>query len=251
MFKRIFLAGVATVMVAGSFLAASQHSGAQETPEPAVAAATMPLTISVSGSGTAYAAPDIAYVSLGVEIMNADVRAAVDDANARMEAIRAALAELGIPDADIRTENFNIYRETFYGPEGPTGEGQFRVNNAFRVTVRDINNVATVLTTALEAGANSVGGVMFDIDDRDAVESEARALAVEDARKVANELAALMGVSVGEVVSISEGTVPVTPFFDNYGGMGGAVAQDMSNVPVEAGSLAVNVGVNITFELVR
>ena len=248
MLKRIVLAVLVGVMIMGGALVTNQRSGAQEN---APAPTTLPLTISVNGTGTAYSAPDIAYVSLGVEILNADVTAAVNDANARMEAIKAALSELGIPDADIRTENFNIYRETFYGPEGPTGEGQFRVNNSFRVTVRDISAVAQVLTTALEAGANSVGGVMFDIANRESVESEARGLAVEDARKVAEELAALMGVTVGEVVSISEGDVLFDPYYANYGGRGGAVASDVSNVPVEGGSLAVNVGVSITFELVR
>jgi len=213
---------------------------------------SVPLTISVTGTGIAYAAPDIAYVSVGVEISNADIAVALEDANSRVEAVLAALSELGIEAQDIRTENFGIYRENFYGPEGPTGEGTFRVGNYLRVTLRDTSKVSDVLKASIDAGANAINGVNFDIADREAVEKEARALAVEDARAVAEELAGLMGVSVGEVISVSDGSMPLQPFFSGFGkGGGGGMMDAASAPPVEGGSLGVNVSVAVVFELVR
>lgn len=206
-------------------------------------------TITVTGQGVAYAAPDIAFISLGVEVSDPDVNIAVNTANENMEAVRAALMSLGVGDNDIRTENFYIYRETIYNEGAPTPDGVFRVSNYLRVTVRNTEQVPQVLSAALEAGANSVNNVVFSVEDTDAIASEARELAVDNARVRAQELADLTEVSVGDVLAIVEGSNAFDPYFANYGyggGGGGAGAP-----PIEGGSLAIQVIVQVTFELVR
>jgi hypothetical protein len=218
----------------------------------AQAPAEAPSFIRVTGTGTAYAPPDIAYVMGGVEVMNEDVTAAVNDANDRINAVTAALAALGVAEGDIRTVGFYIYREQFYGPEGPTGEGQFRVSNQLEVTVRDTSLVPQVVSAMLEAGANSINNVSFNVADNAGLESQARELAVADARAVAEELAGLMGVSVGEVISVTEisggGVVPPM-YAGGYGGGGGGAPA--APPPIEGGSLAVLVSVEVTFAIVR
>src|SRR5688500_6559383 len=107
MSKRIF-AALMIIMVLAVPISASAQEPVTTPVNP------LPLTISVTGEGTAYANPDIAYLSMGVEITDADVTTAVNLANERVEAIRAALEAAGIAAGDVRTENFFIYRETFY-----------------------------------------------------------------------------------------------------------------------------------------
>jgi uncharacterized protein YggE len=188
----------------------------------------------------------------GVEVMSEDVTVAVNDANDRTNAVTAALTALGVAEGDIRTAGFYIYREQFYGPEGPTGEGQFRVSNQLEVTIRDTSLVPQAVTAMLEAGANSINNVSFNVADNAGLESQARNLAVADARAVAEELANLMGVSVGDVISVTE--IPssgvVNPMFaGGYGGGGGGV--QVAPPPIEGGSLAVLVNVEVTFAIVR
>jgi uncharacterized protein YggE len=210
-------------------------------------------TITVNGFGSAHAAPDVALISVTIDTSNPDVAIAVNDANSRVEAVMASLATFNIPEADIRTENFYIFRETFYGPDGPTGEGTFRVTNTLRVTARDTEAVSPILAAVLEAGATGINGVSFTIEDSDALESEARSAAVADARAVAAELAELAGVNVGDVVAIAELGGGNGPFFDQFGfgGGGGGGGAGIGAPPIEGGALTVNVNVQVTFELVR
>lgn len=210
-------------------------------------------TITVNGFGSAHAAPDVALISVTIDTTNADVAAAVNDANSRVEAVMASLATFNIPEADIRTENFYIFRETFYGPDGPTGEGTFHVNNVLRVTARDTEAVSQMLAAVLESGATGINGVSFTIEDNAALESEARAAAVADARTVAAELAELTGVSVGDVVAIAELGGGNGPLFDQFGfgGGGGGGGAGIGAPPIEGGSLSVSVSVQVTFELIR
>lgn len=206
-------------------------------------------TITVTGLGTAYGAPDIVTVGLGVEAVNSDIKAAMDDTTARMNAVMQTLQDNGIAREDIRTEHFSIYQE-YNGPMGPDGQNQarnYRVSNGVTLTVREVGRVSEILAAAVEAGANMVNYIQFNIEDRAALQDEARANAVENAQARAEHLAGLLGLAVGEPLEIVENS-------DIYGpvgmGGGGGVAYAQAAPPISEGQLSVNMAVEITFALV-
>jgi len=204
-------------------------------------------SISVSGSGQASGTPDVAYINLGVDTVDPDVGAAVDNASTEMAAIIAAISDTGVEAKDIQTTNFNVYPEDRYDQNGqPTGERVYHVQNSLTVTVRDISSVGTVIEAGLGAGADSINGLNFGIADTTTLEQEARVNAVADARQRAAQLAEAFGVSVGEPIIISEVTggyfPPPIPLLarDSAGGGGPQITP---------GQLQVNVQVNVTFAL--
>ena len=119
--------------------------------------------------------------------------------------------------------------------------------NQLQLTVRDTDMLGDLLDEAVNAGANSINGVTFYVDDQTAAASEARKLAVEDARTKAEELAAAAGLTLGPVVSIAEGTVSPRRHFRTPASAGGRMAA--AAVPVQPGSSTVAVDVSMTFEL--
>lgn len=209
---------------------------------------TLPDTIRVTGNGTAFAAPDIAYVMGGVEVLNADVSTAVNEANANLEAIRAALSEFGVAESDIRTEYFNIYRDGGFDPNFPAN---FRVNHSLRITVRDTSVVPQVLSAILNAGANRIDGVNYDVADTAAIKSEARAAALEDAQRIAEELAGFAGVTLGEVVAITEYPTGGTTIYYSNAGFGGGGGGGIGVPPVNGGNLAIGVSVEVTYAIAK
>jgi uncharacterized protein YggE len=205
-------------------------------------------SISVSGSGEASGTPDVAYINLGTDTVAADVGEAVEQANADMAAIIAAITDTGVAPEDIQTLNFNVWPEDRYGPDGqPTGERVYHVNNSLNVTVRDIDQVSTVIDAGLSAGADSVNGLTFGIDDTSDLEQEARLAAVEDARQRAEQLAAAFGKTVGEPIVISEVSgafnQPPIPYAVDARALGGGGPQ------ITPGQLQVTVQINVTFAL--
>lgn len=208
-------------------------------------------TITVTGFGTSYGVPDIVMIGLGVETTNPDVKMALDASSARMNAVLQALKDNGIDPKDIRTENFSIYQDYYgYGPMemGQEGQPNYRVSTSVVLTVRDAARVGDVLAAAVNAGANIVNYIQFDIEDRTALLDEARSLAVQDARARAEHLAALLGMAVGEPVTVTEngdfyGGVPF-----RGGGAGGAGADMVP--PISQGQLSINMSVTITYVLV-
>ena len=66
-------------------------------------------TIAVSGTGTVYLTPDIAYLYVGVHVEDADITTAVNQNNLRTQSLMDALVSLGVASEDIQTSNFSIW----------------------------------------------------------------------------------------------------------------------------------------------
>lgn len=217
-------------------------SNAQETQNPEG------RTISVTGTGSANGAPDVAYITLGVEVENSNVGTAVEQVNQTMDDVIAALSEVGIPDEDIQTTNFNIRQNQ--APPQPmdsqsAAESTYVVSNNAQVRVANIDQLSEVIQTALDAGANRMYGLNFGIQDTDSLLSEARQNAVNDAQARAEELASLFGVTLGDPIQISEstgGNQPV-PQASAALGMGGG------SPVIREGQMSISVSLNVTYEM--
>ncbi len=157
-------------------------------------------SVTVVGSGTSSVVPDIASLSLGVETKMANVSDAVSANRDSMDAIMTALADAGVAEKDIRTTDYSIFYD-----EGSQGqEPAYRVSNTVNVNVRDLGMVGDVIDAAVQAGANRIFGINLTVSDWTPTQDEARSQAVSDAQRRAEDLAQLVGMQLGEVLSISE-----------------------------------------------
>ena len=83
---------------------------------------------------------------------------------------------------------------TEYRPDREPRVTGYQLTNSVNVTVRDIDATGSVVDGALAAGATSLDGLGFRVEDPSVAEAEARAAAVADARSRAEALAAAAGV---------------------------------------------------------
>jgi uncharacterized protein len=240
------LAGLLTTSAVNGGVAVAQEDVA--TPAPSGMALGVP-TVSVSGHGSVNVPPDTASVSIGVDVIKPTLGEAQEQATSQATAIIEALQAAGIAEEDIQTDYFsvNILRDYSENAD-PTLITGFEIVNQLRVTVRDTDQLGELLDAAVNAGANSIYGVTFYVDDQTEASSDARVEAVEDARTKAEELASAAGMTLGPVVAISEGTSPLlSPVYDMA--RGGGMGAGQAATPVEPGSTTVAVDVIMTFEL--
>jgi uncharacterized protein YggE len=201
-------------------------------------------TITVSGEGRVYVEPDIVAMTLGVDLTRPDLGSVQSDAATAMHNVIGALRDLGIDESDITTSTYSIFLERDYGQPGQPVIG-YRLIHLISVTVREIELAGEAIGAATAAGANSVQSVGFALDDTSAAMSEARGLAVAEARAKAEELARLTGNSLSETWSIRDGTsgasVPLYPE-DAAGG-----ADDRDAPTINPGQASVIVTVEISW----
>ena len=172
----------------------------------------------VSGVGRMTAAPDIATINGGVEAVAKTVSEARGMAAEAMDALMKALTARGIEERDIQTTRFSIYPEYQYDRDKDRSElVGYRVNNQISVTIRNLDQVGMVIDDMVEAGGDLArfNGIHFGLDDSKPLEVEARKLAVEDMTAKAMQLADNAGVSLGDLVFISE-SVGASPRVDDF-----------------------------------
>jgi uncharacterized protein YggE len=198
--------------------------------------------VTVVGHGEAKGTPDTASVQIGVETQAGTAKDALAQNNAQAQAIVQKLKDLGVAEKDIQTSNFNISPN--YGSDGRQVEG-YRVSNSVTVTIRNLGQAGALLDQVVQAGANSVYGINFSVENPETLLEQARKAAIENAKARASQLASSAGASVGEVLVINENPSAPPPI-----PMARAAAADAAgSVPVQPGEQSFAVDVQVTFGL--
>ena len=237
---RKYLLPLLALLTVGALLAACAPSTVTVQNAPSV------RSVTVTGSGMVTLTPDIAYVSIGVQTQDASAATAVSQNNAQAQAVMNAIKGFGVADKDIQTTNFSIYPQQQYDNNGKITGIVYQVNNTVYITVRDLTRLGDLLDGAVQAGANDISSISFDVADKTQALSQARKAAVANARAQADELTAATGTQVGEVQSISyaDSTAPVVLNFAKS-----ADALSAASVPVSSGSMQITTTVTIVYAL--
>jgi len=201
--------------------------------------------ISVTGQGSITMKPDVAYISLGVETMDTDAGKARTANDAAMAKVLAAIKGFGISQDDVTTTNFSIYPR--YDDKGVKITG-FTVSNTVSVKLRSLDKLGDVLTAASDAGANTAGGISFDVLDRTAAYNQALAQAMDKAKARAQVMAQACGVNLGKALTINESSGYSGPTYATADSLAGSKA---APVPVSGGTLDVTASVSVVYEIVK
>jgi uncharacterized protein YggE len=199
--------------------------------------------VTVVGHGEVKGRPDTATVQIGVETEAPTAKDALAQNTAQAQAIQAKLKELGVDEKDIQTSNFNI--NPTYGTDGRQVTG-YHVGNNVTVKIRNLSQAGNLLDQVVQAGANSVYGISFSVEDPKALLDQARQQAMQDAKARATQLANAGGAAVGNVLVITEniGSPPPMPMMDRA-----VAAQAAGAAPVQPGEQSFNLDVQVTFAL--
>jgi uncharacterized protein len=217
-------------------------------PLPALADDALPPMVTVTGTGTVEAVPDIATLSIGVTTQGETAAEALTANSSALDAVMSRLTAAGIAAPDMQTSNLSLNPNwTGYDSSsvsGPTIAG-YVASNILTIRVRQLDGLGAVLDAAVADGANTLNGLTFGLANPDPALDEARKEAVADARARAELLATAAGVKLGRVISISEGVAPTDPV-----PMFRADAS-AAPVPVAGGEVGLSASVTIFYEIVE
>ena len=207
----------------------------------------MPRIISLSGHGEVRATPDLAYVTSGVVTQGATAAEALAANSKAMTDLFAALKESGIEDREVQTSNFSVQpRYDFSNNQAPKMVG-YDVSNNVTVTLRKVDTLGTLLDRMVQSGSNQISGISFDVSKPEDAMDEARKLATEDATRKAKVYAKAMGIELGNVMQVSEGSAAQPPMPMVRSTM--MKADAAPPVPMAAGEQTLAVDVNVIWEI--
>lgn len=195
--------------------------------------------IVTTGDATVSKRPDVAFLSAGVESQAPTAAAAQKDLASQAGRLIARARALGIPDSDINTSGYSIGPR--YSNDG-TLSG-YTASEQLEMKWHNVDNVGTALDALVQEGGATRIGVSFGLNDPKAAQADARSLAIADARNRAAAMAKAAGVTLGQVLSVSDYTAGVRAPQADYAPSAAAATQ----VPV--GQLDVTVTVEVDFAI--
>ncbi|HTK33329.1 MAG TPA: SIMPL domain-containing protein [Candidatus Paceibacterota bacterium] len=221
-------------------------------------------TISVTGTGDTYAVPDVATFSFGVTQTSKTVSDAQTKATDKINAALKAVRDGGVEDKDIQTTNYSInphyeYQNAIcpaktdgtvaYCPPGKSVLTGYDVSQTITVKVRNLDKAGALFASIGSLQVENINGLSFSVDKPDAIQAEARAKAIADAKSKADQLASQLGVRLVRVISFSEDNGAY--YRPMAYGMGGDVAVSTKSAAPEipTGQQKVTSTVSITYEI--
>jgi uncharacterized protein YggE len=167
-------------------------------------------TITVDGDSETFASPDIATVSFGVSATNKDLNTAQGEVEKNSSTAIEAVKDLGIDAKDIQTTYYNAnpqydYKCGQYGCGGGNGTLiGYQVTQTTTVKIRDLSKVSEIIGALGASKVSDIQGPNFDIENKDALQEQARAEAIKEAKAKAEVLAKDLGVHLGRIVSYND-----------------------------------------------
>lgn len=221
-------------------------------------------TITVSGNGEVFAVPDRATFTVTVREEEKEVDAAQEAATKKTNDIVAYLKNAGVEEKDIKTVSYNVnpkyeWEQKACVPGAYCEPGNqilvgFEVWQMLEVKVQDPKKAGELLTGVGSRGASEVSGLSFTIEDEDQLRSQAREMAIAEAKEKADALAKQLGVSVVRVVGFYEDSYGYPMPYYGKGGMNMDVAMSARAEAAPApelptGENKITSNVNVTYEI--
>jgi uncharacterized protein YggE len=199
-------------------------------------------SITVTGTGKVVYVPDIGYIHVGVATEGWTAAEAWKKNEAIVQKIFAELRKLSVDEKDLKTDNLSVQPRYHQKPnEAPEFVG-YTVSYDLQVTVRKLDQMGTLLDRMVDAGANRNMSVSFGCSKLDELVDQARARAVEEARKKATLYVTGAGARLGNVLAISD--TPYYPQARHY-----SLAEAKGMLPIAAGEQEMTVTITVTWAI--
>lgn len=226
------------LLLAGVLLVAAAIAGVAQ---PRLGRSATPSTgteITVTGNGTVDATPDQASFDFGVTTQGSTAAEALSRNDSEAGRIIDALKNAGIDDSKIQTTQVSLWPQTSSNGNAIVG---YQASNSVHVTAA-LGKAGALVDAAVGAGANNVDGPNLDTADKSALYGDALKNALADAKGKAQAIADGAGLTLGNLVKVSEGGNPSPPV-----PMFATASRGEADPPIEAGTQQIQASVTVTY----
>lgn len=213
--------------------------------------------VSVTGQGKVSYQPDMATVTLGVQVDRAaTAEAALQQLNEKMNNVVAAVETLGIGKENIKTQTYSLSTQYDY-TNNMTRVAGYNANQKLSIKVLNIQEdkemVNKVISAASAAGTNQIDSIDFSLLNINDLKQQARILAIKDAKAKSAGLANAAGVKLGKIEGWYENVIyPVDERMNaGYGGsdMMLSSVKAMPSPQVPSGTQDIIIEVSLNYEV--
>lgn len=159
-----------------------------------------PPMVLVTGEGIVKVVPDQVIIKSRIEHEGSDAQEVKKLNDAVVDRVIKYLKSQDIAEKNIQTDYVNLNKNYNYN----NGTYTYVANQSISIKLEDLNNYEKIMSGLLQEGLNRIDGIEFKSSEIEKHTTEARRLAVLNARQKAIEYATPLDQSIGKAISISE-----------------------------------------------
>lgn len=203
--------------------------------------------ITVSGEGKIKVIPDQATITATVETRGnvaKEVKKLNDD---QMDAVLKLIKKMNLAPSDYRTQRVSLNPQYDYEKKKTT----YNATQTVEIIVRDLNKYDELMEGLVSQGINRIDNVVFQSSKLAQYESDARKLAMKEAKHKAEDYVSVLGQKVGRAMTISDNTqsyIP-QPVYARFKTMSAMESDSAAKETLAIGEITITANVSVNFIL--
>lgn len=203
--------------------------------------------ISVSGEGKVKVAPDQATILVTIETKGSNAKDVKKQNDQKMDAVLKFIKKMNIPTADFKTKQVALNPQYDYEKK----KHNYNATQTVEISLKDLTKYDELMEGLVDQGINRIDGVTFESSKLAQHESEARKLAIKDAKSKAEDYVSVLGQKVGKAIVISDNSQGYRPqpMYAAMKSMAMDSAGAASNETLAIGEIEIVSNVSVSFIL--
>jgi hypothetical protein len=158
--------------------------------------------ISVSGEGKIKAIPDQVFISIAVETKGTNATDVKKQNDATIEKALQFITKFKVPKSDVQTKSISLNPQYDYEKK----KRNYNATQTIEILLKTITQYDGLMEGLVDAGINRINGVEFKTSKLIEYQSEARKLAMKEAKLKAEDYVFVLGQKVGKAITITDNT---------------------------------------------
>lgn len=163
--------------------------------------------ISVSGEGKVKAVPDQAFISVTVETKGNNATSVKKQNDETIEKVIQFIKKIKLPKEDVQTKRISLNPQYDYEKK----KHNYNATQTIEILLKDLAQYDALMEGLVDAGINRINTVEFKTSQLTQYESEARKLAMKEAKQKAEDYVSVLSQKIGKALTISDNSQAYYP----------------------------------------
>jgi uncharacterized protein len=202
--------------------------------------------INVTGEGKIKVAPDQANISVSVETKGVDAAVVKKENDTKIDAILKFIKKSNLAKEDFQTQRVSLNPNYDYEKK----KHNYIATQTIVILLKDLTKYDALMEGLVDTGVNRIDDVEFKSSKMLQLQSDARKLAIKDAKAKAEDFVSVLGQKVGKAMTISDNSQGYNPQPVMYKSMNVMAMSDAApQETLAAGEIEIVVNVSVGFLL--
>ncbi|KQO26133.1 hypothetical protein ASF10_23535 [Flavobacterium sp. Leaf82] len=202
--------------------------------------------INVNGEGKVKVAPDQVCISATVETKGNVAKDVKKQNDEKIDAVLKFIKKMNIPTADFKTKQVALNPQYDYEKKKTT----YNATQTIEIVLKDLSKYDELMEGLVQQGINRLDRVSFETSKLLQLQTEARKLAIKDAKSKAEDYVSVLGQKVGKAITISDNSVyRPQPMYAAMKSMAMDSNAGAENETLAVGEIEVTANVSVSFIL--